>query len=419
MLDFDVRSAWRLAAALLISIALAMSLGSCDEGVTGEDGGGLPDASSFDAGHLVDGGPAEAGPADAGPADAGPPNTAPFVEGDFADLEVVEDGSVTPISFFVGDHESGLHALTVRATSSDAAIIPPSGLSFSSVGPRYTLEVALAPDAHGGPVTLTIIVDDGDLLATASFDVLVTPVNDPPSFTAGEDLVVAVNGGEQSFEWATLISPGPANESDQELVFEVTAADPAFFDAAPSIDAETGILSLGLADGRFGATTLHVRAVDDGGTDDGGVDTSEAVAVGLEAVCTLPPPAEAFLQGSYLMEQLSGQDPLFDSETFGDTQVVEIAGTGHERFFDFLYYPGIFNSDYRFTMLFCDGQVMVRGTINAGGLGCGSNIGFSTGAPPASYSLDDAVIPVHVTDFDPNGRCDEAPYQVRLRFTRQ
>ena len=130
-----------------------------------------------------------------------------------------------------------------------------------------------------------------------------------------------------------------------------------------------------------------------------------------------------FFSGQYLMEQLSGLDPFFASETFGDTQVVNIIADGYSRSFDFLYFPGIFDSDYNFTMTLACGEIYVLGTINAGGLGCGgSNIGFSTGDPISSYDetyTDDDVIVVNVSDFKPDGSCDTGDYPVVLRFTKQ
>jgi hypothetical protein len=130
-----------------------------------------------------------------------------------------------------------------------------------------------------------------------------------------------------------------------------------------------------------------------------------------------------FFTGQYLMEQLSGLDPFFASETFGDTQIVNITANGNIRSFNFLYFPGIFDSDYNFSMNLCCGEILVTGTINAGGLGCGgSNIGFSTGNPVSTYDqtfIDDDIITVNVTDFSPDGSCDTGGYPVELRFTKQ
>ena len=130
----------------------------------------------------------------------------------------------------------------------------------------------------------------------------------------------------------------------------------------------------------------------------------------------------SFFSGLYLMEQIGGADPFYGSETFGDSQTVSIAADGNMRSFDFLYYPGIFDADYHFQMELQCGEIETNGRINAGGLGCGSNIGFSTGGTVSTYDesfVDDAVITVYVTDFDPGGSCSGGAYQVELRFTKQ
>jgi len=129
-----------------------------------------------------------------------------------------------------------------------------------------------------------------------------------------------------------------------------------------------------------------------------------------------------FFTGQYLMEQLSGLDPFFAAETFGDTQIVNITADGNIRSFNFLYFPGIYDADFNFSMNLSCGEILVTGTINSGGLGCGSNIGFSTGNPVSTYDqtfIDDDIITVNVTDFSPDGSCDTGGYPVELRFTKQ
>lgn len=132
-----------------------------------------------------------------------------------------------------------------------------------------------------------------------------------------------------------------------------------------------------------------------------------------------------FFSGQYLMEQLTGADPFYASEVFGDTQIVNIEAEGTLRYFNFLYFPGIFDSDYNFSMNFVCGEIQVTGSINAGGLGCGgANIGFASGTPISTYDqgfseTSDDIMLVNVADFEPDGNCDTGSYQVELRFTEQ
>lgn len=102
----------------------------------------------------------------------------------------------------------------------------------------------------------------------ATYRYWIAPVNDPPTFTPGDAVVTAFLGdGEVSVPWATGISPGPANEAQQVVSFEITDLDvtgvPNMFATAPSIDAD-GVLHFETGS-EVGLATVTVRARDDGG----------------------------------------------------------------------------------------------------------------------------------------------------------
>ena len=119
---------------------------------------------------------------------------------------------------------------------------------------------------------------DASLFSSAAVArITVTPVNDPPSFTPGADLCVNENSPAQTFtNWATNISPGPPNESSQAVTFIVTNDHPELFAAQPAI-AANGALTFTPATNVFGVANVHVVARDNGGTANGGVDTSSEV----------------------------------------------------------------------------------------------------------------------------------------------
>lgn len=393
------------------------SSGSPETGSTGSRGSTGSGSTGSSSGSGESTGTSGSTGSSSGSSTSGEPNTPPFIS-EIDNLSVLEDEASGALSFAIGDDESGLGALMLSVTSSDEVLIPSANIVLGGTGPVRTVDFTPAPDRFGGPVTITVTVDDGTETTDETFDVTVTPVNDAPSFTGGADVSVAIDAGAQQVAgWATGMSAGPFEDA-QGYTFVVTAADSRRFSTVPAV-AEDGELSFGFASGRVGPTTVTVLLVDDGGTDNGGVDTSAEYTLTLESQCGGPPPPADYFVGSYLMEQLTGADPLFGGETFGDNQVVNIApGNAYERSFDFLYYPGIFDGDYNFTMTFCEGEVFVAGTINDGTLGCGSNLGFGTGVPASTYDLmQDALVPVGVTDFEPTGSCDESPYQVALQFT--
>jgi hypothetical protein len=99
-------------------------------------------------------------------------------------------------------------------------------------------------------------------------------VNDPPSFTSIGDVSTGLADGPFSQAWATG-SPGPADESGQALTYTTTVAGlgSLLFSVQPSIapDGTLTFTPLGLLAG-IADVTVHVQ--DNGGTANGGVDTS-------------------------------------------------------------------------------------------------------------------------------------------------
>ena len=157
--------------------------------------------------------------------------------------------------------------------------------------PRPTAAVA---------VTIQAIDDGGtanggaDTSAAQTMQITLTAVNDAPSFTAGADQTVVENTGAQSVPgWASAISPGPANEAGQTVSFTLTSSNPALFTAGgqPAV-ASDGTLTFTPATGAHGTATITIRAIDDGGTANGGIDTSAAQTFTI-TITNLPPTAIA------------------------------------------------------------------------------------------------------------------------------
>lgn len=120
--------------------------------------------------------------------------------------------------------------------------------------------------------------------ATGTIHVEVLAVNDAPIFALVEEPNQETweEAGEQSAPLVESFAPGPdtaLDELDSQHFdsFIVTPADPSLFteDGQPAIDS-TGTLTYTPAPFAHGATTVTVQVVDDGGTDNGGQDTSAA-----------------------------------------------------------------------------------------------------------------------------------------------
>ncbi len=166
--------------------------------------------------------------------------------------------------------------LQVTATSSDTAIIPNPTVTYTS--PDSTGSLTFTPVANAfGVVEITVTVNDGGG-GTESFQrkfmVTVNSVNDAPSFTKGPDQTVAEDSGAHTVNsWATGFSTGPANESTQTLSISTTNDNNALFSSQPSVSL-AGVLTYTSAADASGTATVTVTVTDNGGTANGGVNTS-------------------------------------------------------------------------------------------------------------------------------------------------
>ena len=103
----------------------------------------------------------------------------------------------------------------------------------------------------------------------------VNAVNDAPSCTKGANQSVNATAGVQTVPgWATAISAGPTDEAGQSLDFKIASNNnSALFTAQPAVAAK-GILTYTPASSGNGTATIGVQIHDNGGTANGGADTS-------------------------------------------------------------------------------------------------------------------------------------------------
>ena len=132
---------------------------------------------------------------------------------------------------------------------------------------------------------------DGALGTSPSAQVVITidPVNDPPEIALVGDCLGGVTvaedsgayGPENCVEVGTL---GADEDGEQSLdTWIVSTANPALFSAQPALtNALTARLTFTPAANAHGSTTVSIRAKDDGGTANGGIDTSDAIQLTIE-----------------------------------------------------------------------------------------------------------------------------------------
>ncbi|WP_221642996.1 DUF4114 domain-containing protein [Nostoc sp. 2RC] len=137
---------------------------------------------------------------------------------------------------------------------------------------------ALVEGTHTQTINHTVSSTDTkyDRISISSIIVNITDNdrNDAPSFTPGPNQTVAEDSGAQTVaNWATNISPGPADEASQIVNFQVTNDNNELFSVQPAIDS-AGNLIYTPAINANGSAIVTAILQDDGGTVNGGVDSS-------------------------------------------------------------------------------------------------------------------------------------------------
>lgn len=227
---------------------------------------GINDAPSFSA-----------GPDQTVNEDAGPQTVNPWASNiDDGDAEVVQG-----LSFeIVSNTNAALFSAAPAVSAAGVLTFTPT----ADVSGSATITLQLRDDggtANGGV----------DVSPTQSFTITVNAVNDAPSFVTGPNQAVDEDAGPQVVDpWATAISAGPADEAGQTLTFTITGnTNPALFSAAPAVS-PSGVLSYTPAPSANGSATITLTLSDDGGTANGGVDTSEpqSFTISVNAVNNAP-----------------------------------------------------------------------------------------------------------------------------------
>ena len=185
-------------------------------------------------------------------------------------VTVLEDAGLRSTPGFVTGSPATTESYSL--TSDNAALFsaPPA------LAANGTLIFTPAANANGSAV-ITVVGLDSSAAPTGSgtFTITVTPVNDAPSFALAAPTVTVLedSGAQTVATYATSISAGPAGEASQVVTFTVTNDADALFLVQPALST-AGTLTFIPALNAYGSATVTVIAQDDGGTANGGVDTS-------------------------------------------------------------------------------------------------------------------------------------------------
>lgn len=199
--------------------------------------------------------------------------------GTTASLTVLEDSALRSVAVSVADVESAAAALTLTATSAQPAVLANPSVAAGASGGERLVQFAPIAQRNGGPVTITLTLTDvPGAIATGTFAVTITPVNDAPmlAFAPGPRHPQGTIGA-QSLPAFASVDVGPDDEDAIQSVedFQIVAiADPSGIIVPASLDiANNGTLSYALT-GATGTATVQANVRDDSGTQNGGQSVS-------------------------------------------------------------------------------------------------------------------------------------------------
>jgi hypothetical protein len=213
------------------------------------------------------------GSTDNEPHSVGPANTAPTADDD-GPYTVQEDGALNVSAgsgVLQGDTDPQSDPLTA------VLVTGPAHAQSFTLNSNGSFSYTPSPN-YAGDDSFTYQANDGSLnsnVATAT--ITVTPVNDAPSFTVGPDQNVSSGAGPQIISpWATGISAGPPDEAGQTVSFQVSISpgDNGKFTVPPAVDGSGTLTYTPNPLSPSASVTVSIRAVDNGGTANGGKDTS-------------------------------------------------------------------------------------------------------------------------------------------------
>ena len=217
-------------------------------------------------------------------------NAAPMATDD--GYSVLEDATLTAndADGSIGDaSDDGVLANDTDDDAGDTLTVSDDGVfTAGGIGGGVDLEAdgtfVFTPDANDfGDATFSYTVTDGSASDQGDVTITVVPVNDAPSVTAGADISEpgGTFGSVLVNSWVGAVGFGP-NEGAQSVADYLLSVDSDPAGVVRWIDVlNSGTLEADLS-GASGTAQVSIRVQDDGGTSNGGVDTSPAAMFSVE-----------------------------------------------------------------------------------------------------------------------------------------
>jgi hypothetical protein len=216
-------------------------------------------------------------------------------------MELVEDGPGSFIPITLSDPDTPADRLVLTATFPRGdELIPASNIILGGFGgsfgfSRSLIVTKLTPNLYGSQYVY-LTVSDGQNSVEKLILLNVAAVNDAPTFTIPTSVTARADEGAQVISnFATELSGGP-NEIYDKFEFVVQSTNPELFTAAPGLaifdigyGKKAGNLYFTPVPTARGTSTVTVTLKDDGGTNNGGQDTSRVQTFRLVLDNNRPP----------------------------------------------------------------------------------------------------------------------------------
>ncbi len=138
-------------------------------------------------------------------------NTPPKIS-DIPDQTIPAGSSTGAIKFTVDDLETPATQLRLTADSSNSKLVPLSGISFGGSGNNRTVTVTPASGLTGQSQITVTVFDTGQLTASDTFLVTVTPPNTPPTISDIPDQKIDEDGTTGPIDFIISDKETPADQ---------------------------------------------------------------------------------------------------------------------------------------------------------------------------------------------------------------
>ncbi len=191
----------------------------------------------------------------------------------------VDEGKTLDVPIVLTDPDRTLNSLTVTAQSDNSALVGDDEFDISGSGGNRVLR--FTPKAgQSGTARITVTVSDGQSQADAAFTLTVTPVNDPPTLSARDQVTI----DEDRSGDVTITVNDPESASDQLQVSAVSSDSRLLPDGSLQVlgDGERRVLQIKPAADQSGTAEIVVTV------SDGALQSQRTIRVSVNEVNDAP-----------------------------------------------------------------------------------------------------------------------------------